>query len=57
MLVLTRRKDEAILIGDDIIVKILSIDGGQVKVGITAPETVVILRTELVEKPEQEDQD
>lgn len=51
MLVLTRKLEESIQIGDDIQIKILSIgQGGQVKLGITAPRDVVILRQELLER-------
>ena len=44
MLVLTRNKNEAIKIGDDIEIKILSIDGDQVKLGIEAPKSIDIHR-------------
>ena len=47
MLVLTRRKDEAIMLGDDIKVTILDIDAERVKIGIDAPRTTRILRAEL----------
>ena len=47
MLVLTRRISESINIGDDIIVKVIDIQGGQVRIGITAPKDVHILRSEL----------
>lgn len=46
MLVLSRKVDESIRIGDAI-VTIISLAGGVVKVGIVAPPSVVILRTEL----------
>jgi len=49
-LVLSRKKGESILVGDDIVVKIIGIEGSQVKVLIEAPDEVVILREELVEK-------
>ena len=49
MLVLTRRQDEAIVIGKDIIVRVLGVDkNGQVKLGIDAPRSVRILREELL---------
>lgn len=47
MLVLTRKKNEAIQIGNDIEVKILSIEGDQVKIGIDAPQSVDIHRKEV----------
>lgn len=50
MLVLGRRVDESIKIGDDITIKIVGIDRGIVKLGIDAPKNVSILREELVEQ-------
>lgn len=47
MLVLTRKKGEAIQIGDDVEIKILSIDGDQIKIGIEAPHSVDIYRKEI----------
>lgn len=49
MLVLSRKKDEVFVIGKDIEVKILQIDGDKIKIGITAPKEVQILRGELVD--------
>jgi len=47
MLVLTRRSDESLVINNDIVITILSIDGDKVKVGITAPREITVLRKEL----------
>lgn len=47
MLVLTRRRHEAIQIGDDIEVKILAIEGDQIKIGIEAPQSIDIHRKEV----------
>ncbi len=47
MLVLTRKKDEAIRIGDDIVIKIVNCDKHGVRIGIEAPSDVTILREEL----------
>lgn len=47
MLVLTRRIDESIAIGDNIIVTVLAVDGDRVKIGISAPREVNILRQEV----------
>ena len=49
MLVLARKLDESIVIGDNIIVKVISIEKGIVKLGIEAPSSVTILRNELLE--------
>lgn len=47
MLVLTRKKNESIQIGEDIEIKILGIEGDQIKIGIEAPKSVDIYRKEL----------
>lgn len=49
MLVLTRRIDEALHIGDEISVTVLGVEGDRVKLGIQAPRHVLVLRRELVE--------
>lgn len=54
MLVITRKKGESILIGDNIKVKIVKIDDGSVKIAIDAPKEVVILRGELYKEVEEE---
>ena len=50
MLVLTRKLNEKIRVGDDIIVTIIQIDKGSVKIGFEAPENVAIYRNEVYEK-------
>ncbi len=52
MLILSRKLDESIIIGDNIEVKIISIDKGMVKIGIEAPSSVSILRSELIKEVE-----
>ncbi|MED4454449.1 carbon storage regulator CsrA [Metabacillus fastidiosus] len=47
MLVLTRKINEAIQIGDDIEITILSIQGDQIKLGINAPKNIEIHRKEV----------
>jgi|GEM_PF-6756535 len=47
MLILTRRIDQAIVIRENIFIKILGIDRDRVKIGISAPEEDQIFREEL----------
>jgi len=54
MLILTRRPGESILIGDDITVKILSVNGGQIRLGIDAPSKTPIWRDELHRRIQQQ---
>ena len=54
MLVITRKKDESILIGDNIEVKIIRIEDGSVKIAIEAPREIVILRAELYKEVQEE---
>jgi carbon storage regulator len=49
MLILSRKKNEILRIGDDILLTIVDIQGDQVRLGITAPRDVQILRQELYE--------
>lgn len=53
MLILKRQVGEALLIGDDVKVTVLAVDGYQVKLGTSAPADVVVLRQEIapVERP------
>jgi carbon storage regulator len=47
MLVLTRRSNQSIMIGDEIEVSVLSIMGDKVRLGIDAPTSVPVFRTEI----------
>ncbi|MHB1392776.1 MAG: carbon storage regulator CsrA [Clostridia bacterium] len=54
MLVLTRKKDECIVIGDDIEIIITDIYEDKVKIGIKAPKSLKVFRKELLEEVENE---
>ncbi|MDD3840946.1 MAG: carbon storage regulator CsrA [Clostridia bacterium] len=47
MLVLSRKKDQSIVIGDNIEITIIDIQGDQVRIGINAPKNVAIHRKEV----------
>ena len=48
MLILQRKAGESLVIGDDITVRVISVDGTRVRLAISAPEDVPILRSELI---------
>ena len=50
MLVLTRKTNESIIIGDEIAVMVLGIEGDHVKLGITAPKDIAVHRREVYEQ-------
>lgn len=54
MLVITRKKGESLMIGDDIEITISKIEEGSVKIGIEAPKNISILRKELYEQVKDE---
>jgi carbon storage regulator len=50
MLVLTRRIGESILIGENVEITLVRVDGDQVRIGVTAPHEVLVQRKELAEQ-------
>ena len=54
MLVLSRQKDESIIIGDNVEITIVDIRGGKVRLGITAPKDVPVHRREVYEAIQRE---
>lgn len=54
MLVLARKINESIMIGDDIEVVVIDIKGDQVKLGIKAPKKITVHRKEIYEEIKQE---
>jgi len=60
MLILSRQRDESIMIGDDVEIIIVDVRGGKVRLGITAPRAVPVHRREIydaiqLEKKEKRD--
>ncbi|TGB02367.1 carbon storage regulator CsrA [Halobacillus salinus] len=47
MLILNRKADESIQIGEDIEIKVLSIEGNQVRLGVDAPSNIDVHRKEI----------
>lgn len=56
MLILTRKKDQSIVVNDSIEISIVEIEDGKVKIGINAPKEVSIHRKEVFDKIKSENQ-
>jgi len=54
MLVLSRRTDESIIIGDDIVITVVAVHGDKVRLGIDAPKTIPVHRMEIYEAIQSE---
>lgn len=54
MLILSRKIDQKIRIGDDIILTIIELKGDQVKIGVEAPKSVKVFRQEVFEAIQSE---
>ena len=53
-LILTRRVSESLMIGDDVTVTVLGIQGNQVRIGIDAPKEIAVHREEIFDKIQQD---
>lgn len=56
MLVLTRKPNQSIMIGDDVEVSVLSVVGEKVRIGIHAPHDIPVFRTEIYVEIQREDE-
>jgi carbon storage regulator len=54
MLVLSRHRDESIMIGDDVVITIVDIRGDKVRLGINAPQDIPVHRQEVYEAIQRE---
>jgi carbon storage regulator len=54
MLVLSRQRNESIMIGDDVEITIVDVRGDKVRLGITAPKTISVHRKEVYNAIQQE---
>jgi len=52
MLILTRKLNEQILIGDDVVIEVTALTGSRVSLGIAAPDSVKVMRRELTTAPD-----
>jgi carbon storage regulator len=57
VLVLTRRANQSIMIGADVVITVLEVRGDQVRIGIKAPRTVAVHREEVFAEIQQENRD
>ena len=55
MLVLTRRTNETLMIGDEVTLTVLGIKGNQVRIGVNAPREVAVHREEVYERIKAEE--
>ena len=56
MLVLSRQKDESIMVGDEVEIMIVDIKGNKVRLGIVAPRSIAVHRKEVYESIQREKQ-
>ena len=54
MLILTRRVQEAIMIGDDITLTVLGVKGNNIRLGIDAPKSIAVHREEVYHRLQRE---
>lgn len=54
MLVLSRQKDESIMVGDNVEITIVDVRGDKVRLGITAPRSIAVHRKEVYEAIQRE---
>jgi carbon storage regulator len=55
MLILTRKTNETLMIGNEVTITILGFKGGQVKIGVNAPREVAVHREEIYERIKSEE--
>ena len=56
MLILTRRPQETIRVGDEVTITVLGVEGSKVRIGINAPRHITVDRQEVFERKQRESQ-
>jgi carbon storage regulator len=54
MLILTRKVNETVMIGNDVTITVLSVNGSQVRIGVSAPKNVAVHREEIYDRIKRE---
>jgi carbon storage regulator len=54
VLILTRRVNETLMVGDEVTVTVLSVKGNQVRLGVNAPKDVAVHREEIYDRVQKE---
>jgi len=57
MLIITRKKGESLIIGENIEITVLKLEDGSIKLGIDAPKNITILRKEIYEQVKNENRE
>ncbi|AWP25427.1 carbon storage regulator CsrA [Paenibacillus sp. Cedars] len=57
MLILSRNKGQKIMIGDNVVLSVLEINGDQVRIGVEAPSNITIYREEIFEAIQQQNKE
>ena len=52
MLIITRKPGERIMLGDDVVIEVMAVNGSSVRIGIAAPRSLPIFREEIWTGPE-----
>ena len=55
MLILTRKTNETLMVGDDVTVTVLGVKGNQVRIGVNAPREIAVHREEVYDRIRAED--
>lgn len=56
MLVLTRKAGESIVIGNEVVITVLEVRGGQIRLGVDAPRNLAVHRAEIYQQVQEENQ-